>query len=112
MTDILPFRRPEHDVVLRSSLSLEPGPPLTVGPDDPPHLDVALVRGERRRRYWIRPGKNPGEWYTQVYFGKSQHRAAILYDLIETHRLYTEYGREIEEAIQDGWCAVEVLDGT
>ena len=98
-------------MVTRASNSLEAGTPPVVGPDEPPNLDVGLVKGDRRRRYWIRPGENSGEWHANVYFDTSQHRAAILYDLLETRRLHAEYGREIEEAIRDGWCAVQVLEG-
>lgn len=66
-------------------------------------LDITLTKGDRRRRYWIRPGKAEGEWYCQVWFGDSQHRGEATFEWQRVHRFKAEYFREIDELELDGW---------
>lgn len=67
-------------------------------------LDVTWSKGERSWRFWIRPGKYPGEWYCQVWIGdKTQHRGEVTADDLRVHRLKAEYFREMRELELDGW---------
>lgn len=67
-------------------------------------MDVTLVKGDRLRRYWIRPGRAFDEWYCQVWFSESlQHRGDIVFGLQPMHRLKAQYLREIAELKLDGW---------
>lgn len=80
-------------------------------------MDVTLTKGDRARRYWIRPGKNDGEWYCQVWHGtisnrlQTQHRGEITTDFHRNQRLTAEYCREIDELVLDGWAVIGARDG-
>jgi len=74
-------------------------------------LDVTLTKGERTRRYWIRPGRLEGQWYCQVWFGDGvQHRGDTTDDAYLVHRVKAEYFREIDELERDGWAITSGVD--
>lgn len=74
-------------------------------------LDVTLAKEDRTRRFWIRPGKQAGEWYCQVWFGaQTQHRGEITSELLRVQRLKGEYFREMAELETDGWTRNEDRD--
>src|SRR5688572_6163904 len=67
-------------------------------------MDVTLTKGDRLRRYWIRPGKHHEEWYCQVWFSADlQHRGDIVVGLVPMQRVKAQYEREIGELERDGW---------
>lgn len=92
MPDPLPFRRPPHTRAdIRAHVERH-------------CLDITLTKGDRLRRYWIRPGKQEGEWYCQVWHGtQTQHRGEATTELYRVQRLKAEYFREMIELECDGW---------
>lgn len=72
-------------------------------------IDVRLVKGDRTRRYWIRPGRAQDEWFCQVWFSDTlQHRGDSVIGWQAMHRLKAQYLREIAELERDGWSRTGV----
>jgi hypothetical protein len=60
-------------------------------------FDVRLAKGDRTRRYHIRPGHLPGEWHAQVWLGATlQHRGERT-DITGAAYVLAQYKREIAE---------------
>ena len=85
-------------------MTLVPFSPRSPSPTD---FDVTLSKGPWTRRFWVRPARDPGAWWGQVFFGDTQHRACIAHDLMTIHRFVAECQREIAAYLDDGWIAHE-----
>jgi len=66
-------------------------------------FDLVLTKGAETRRFWVRPGKIPGSYWGQIFFGAAQHRACIADSRLEISRFVAECQREIAAYERDGW---------
>lgn len=84
-------------------MTLVPFPHRVPPREDACHFDLVLVKGEETRRFWVRPGKIPGTYWGQIFFGEAQHRACIAEDRDGIARFVAECRREIAAYERDGW---------
>lgn len=73
-------------------------------PLDVCNFDVTLTKGAETRRFWVRPGRDPGTYWGQIFFGTTQHRACIAGDRSGIERFVAECFREMAAYERDGWA--------
>lgn len=68
-----------------------------------PAIDARLVRRGAIRRYVVRRGRGPTEWFCEVRLGDTRVRSTATDSITEVVRCVEEYHREIEHLLETGW---------
>ena len=68
-----------------------------------PAIDARLVLRGAIRRYVVRRGRGPTEWFCEVCLGNTRVRSTATDSITEVVRCVEEYRREIEHLLQTGW---------
>ena len=68
-----------------------------------PALDATLVRYKSTRRYIVRRGRGPTEWFCEVWLDSVRLRAMATENMTEVVRCVDECRSEIEQLVARGW---------
>jgi hypothetical protein len=68
-----------------------------------PALDATLVRYKSIRRYVVRRGRGPTEWFCEVWLDNVRLRGMATENMTEVVRCVDECRSEIEHLVARGW---------
>jgi hypothetical protein len=68
-----------------------------------PAIDARLVLRGAVRRYVVRRGRGPTEWFCEVSLGNIRLRGMATDSITDVVRCVEEYRREIERLLETGW---------